>query len=104
MTLFIAHNGFHGRNCMTCRVQCLMDAVEFSGGYAIVSRRVAERLNDACCGIHSCACGEGVAFIEGATNKTDGEGRIPLNKEQLEALRRGDRTVCLNIRGFYPQG
>lgn len=52
----LIHNGFHGRNELRFRAEVN------STGYAVVSARVADRLDKAVCGLSDCKCGEFVAY------------------------------------------
>lgn len=103
MTLVISHNGFHGFRLLKCRVNGI-GGEERREWYAKVSRKAAQRLNKACCGIASCRCGEGVAEIHDAYNPTDGEGRIYLSERQYLGLINSKGEYFIEMRGNYPQG
>jgi len=85
MNLSIDHSGFHGHNSVVVRIPWIPkpgEAVE-------VSRRVARRVNAACCGLTSCECGEHIAS---ATAGDRYEIEIPPDWEP------GDR---IEMRGRY---
>lgn len=103
MTLVISHNGFHGQRVLKCRASGI-GGEDRGEWYAKVSRRVANRLNAATCGIKSCGCGEGIAEIHDAYNATDGEGRIYLSERQYLGLINSKGEYFIEIRGNYPQG
>ena len=51
----ISYNGFHGRATATIR------PISVRGEWGVVSVQTARRLNNLCCGIGDCRCGETLA-------------------------------------------
>ena len=57
----ICYNGFHGHTTLRLRVPIAAKA----GDTIEISPAVARRLNRACCAVHDCQCGEGIAGQDG---------------------------------------
>ena len=90
----ITHDGFHGYTKVRFRPIDIVDHPQGAGPAYLVSARTAKRLNDACCGMGDCQCGEGIADIIPwplaiHADEADGYVLIP--------------AAPANVRGHYPQ-